>query len=1025
MTVTISEINDWFRGERLAAAHNALFEIVVQGAHADVVASASILLARLKMGAGHVDSAIMQLDTAPAPGREDRARCSALMALGYAFKRCFGLAGSCLREARDAGVEDPFVDLCAAMVSAERGDLLAAAGLFGRALGDHADRRFAFKGLAEVQRAAGDRQGASRTLEGLLEHDGDWAGTHRALAYHAMAAGDFDVAVDRFGKALEAAPGGDYAGLDRFALGRARHAAGRRSEAIASWQGLVSTEAGSAIMARRAISLLEQADEQARRHVLDIAPATPGADVDLPPPLTLYVRLWGRQPVAPAAASASMPPWWVVDDLEAAGFHCILFDGTPHGVGALIEAGIPVLTFEHFPATGLASVAVGRDDALAEVIAMDPATGLLVEIPYEQLSETDARGAPPAIAAVPMGDADAGSRLESSGVHGAEHLEAAARGEKLRDAGHLEEAEEAFRASLEKDPRCETAHAGLIGLLLGRMASDLSSDPPRQAVDAAMDRLRDALPGRAIVHRFEGRIGRVLGQNRKALKSFKRAGTLDPDDIHALCEQASCLAALGTAEEGSALLHQALDIAPSHPRSNLELADHHAGRRDFGAAEHYVRCALDLDPGSAYGHEILAMVHRSRDEHEQALASLETAASLGSDTDWVHLERAANLMSLERWQEARKPLETVVERDGANADARARFVEVLSHLGEGARAVEEATFLLSLDPGLASSQELLGLALETEDKLPEAEQAYARALELSQEHMPARRRLDDLLGRQGRNAERVGLWLVAARRDPADAGIMSGLADALETEDKLPEAEMVRRRASICGGGAALERLEALRAECAQSADPRAVLEDAAREWDEAAALAELGRLLLMTSDPDAPAVWKRVVSLEPADPVAIAMLAHAMRLDDQRRTEMDEPRDPDALAHAAAALEHVLTIEPYWIWVRAERGLVALGMNAPQDAIDVLEPVTEDAPAAWDVRLSAYSRLGMHDLAARAGDRLIETSNPRPADLIRIAREHHGAGNAERASEIAERAAAALPPGPSALRTQAESLIK
>jgi tetratricopeptide (TPR) repeat protein len=626
---------------------------------------------------------------------------------------------------------------------------------------------------------------------------------------------------------------------------------------------------------------------------------------------------------------------------------------------------------------------------------------------------------------VPADDADASSRLASSGVRHAEHLEAAVHGERLRDEGRLEEAESAFRAALEREPRCEAAHAGLIGLLLGRMASDLSSDPPRKQVDAAMDLLLEALPGRALTHRFEGRVSRILGRHRKALKSFRKAGAADPDDIHTLCEQASCLATLGSADEVTALLHQALDIAPAHPRPNLELADHHAGQHDFEAAEHYVRCALDLDPGSAYGHEVLAMVHRSRDEHEQALASLQTAASLGSDTDWVHLERAANLMSLERWNEARKPLEVVVKRDGANADARARYVEVLSRLGEGEKAVEEAGFLLSVDPGQPGSHELHGLALETAGRMPEAEQAYARALELSQEHMPARRRLDDLLGRQERHADRVGLWLVSARRDPADADIMSGLADALEADGKEQEAGMVGRRAAIAGGGPASERLEALRAECAQSADPRAVLEDAAREGDEAVALAELGRLALMTSEPDASAVWKRVVSLEPSDPVAIAMLAHAMRVDDQRRLELDEPREPDALAHAAEALDHVLDMEPYWIWARAERGLVALGMDAPQDAIDVLEPVTEDAPAAWEVRLTAYARLGRHDLAARAGDRLIETSSPRPADLVRIAREHQGAGNTERASEIAERAAEALPPGPSALRSQAESLIK
>jgi tetratricopeptide (TPR) repeat protein len=655
-------------------------------------------------------------------------------------------------------------------------------------------------------------------------------------------------------------------------------------------------------------------------------------------------------------------------------------------------------------------------------VALDPVTGLLAEIPFELLSSAPGRGAPIAIAAVPEEEA---ARLERSGVQASDALAGALRGEALRDAGRLEEAEQAYRDALEADPGCETAHEGLLGILLGRMASDLSTDPPRQAVEEAMEKLSAALPGRAVVHRFEGRVRRLLGQHRKALGRLRKAEAADPEDIHTLCELASCHVTTGAAEEAPALLHRALEIAPAHPRPNLELADHHAGQGDFAAAEHYVRCALDLDPGSAYGHEVLAMVHRSRDEHEQALASLEKAASLGSDTDWVHLERATNLMELERWQEARGSLEIVVERDGTSAEARARYVEVLSRLGEGARAVEEARFLLSVDPGAASSQELLGLALETDGKTSEAEQAYARALELSQEHMPARRRLDALLGRQERHDERVGLWLVAVRRDPADPELMSGLASALEADGKKEEAGLVGRRAAISGGGPALERLEALRAECAQSADPRAVLDAAAREWDEAVVYAELGRLCLMTSEPDAAEVWKRVVEIEPSDPVAVAMLAHALRLEDRRRVEMEEARVPGALGQAAEALDHVLEMEPYWIWARAERGLVALAMNVPQDAIDVLEPVTEDAPAAWEVRLSAYARLGQHDLAARAGDRLIATSSPRPADLVRIAREHAAAGDAERASEVAEMAAAALPPGPSALRTQAESLIR
>lgn len=1017
MTVTISELHEWFRGERLSATHNALFEILVTGAPADVLSSASRLLARLRMGIGQVDAALLQLSTSPAPAREDRAERDALMAVGYAFKRCFDLAGEAMDRARSEAGEDPLVVLCDAMVQSERGALLSAAQLFSTALGDHRDRRFAYKGLSEVLRAAGDGRGASAALEGLLEHDADWAGTHRALGYDAMARGRFEEAARHFSKAIEAAPDGDYVNRDRYALGRALHAAGARDEAIAEWENLASTPGGPAALASHSLARLSATPPGARLHLIDTAPARLERDTALPAALSLYLRLHGRQPgpdplQGGPPAYAPMPLGSVLDLLSASGLKARLFEGTAVRITSILDEGLPVLTFESHAVTGLASVACGHDDALGEIILLDPATGLLHETPLEEFEETVSRPAPPAIAAV-------------DGLDGAAHLVEAARADAHRDAGRTDEGEGTYRSAIRIEPGCEPAHAGLLGLLLGRMASDMTSEAHRSSFEEALGEATSRLPGRAFIHLYEGRYRRLLGQHRKALASFKRAASIDPEDVHTLCDQASALLGTGSAEEGSELLRQALSLAPHHPRPSLELADVHAGLKEFRQADHYVRCALELDPGSAYGHEILAMVRRADGRRADALEELDTAARLGSDTDWFHLERAGNLVDLERWQEALSPLETVIERDDTNGRARSMLVEVLSKLGRGDEAVEAARFLLTIEPGQAGSHELLGLALETAGKTREVEAEYDHALEISPDHMPARARLDGLLALQDRHADRVGLWLVAARRDPAHPEIMSGLAAALEADGKGTEAERVRRRAAIAGGGPALPLIEELRARCSESADPRRVLEDAATCDDRATVLSELGRLLLVAGDPDAPSVWKQVVSLEPADPVAMAMLAHAMRVEDGRRHEMDEPRDPDTLDHAAQVLDHVLEMEPYWIWARTERARLALDMNGPQHALDVLEPVTEDRPELWDLRMTAHSRLGKHDRAAQAGDRLLEMPGTEPADLVRVALEHAAAGNTPRARDLAAQALEALPPGPSALRTRAEALLE
>jgi hypothetical protein len=132
-------------------------------------------------------------------------------------------------------------------------------------------------------------------------------------------------------------------------------------------------------------------------------------------------------------------------------------------------------------------------------------------------------------------------------------------------------------------------------------------------------------------------------------------------------------------------------------------------------------------------------------------------------------------------------------------------------------------------------------------------------------------------------------------------------------------------------------------------------------------------------------------------------------------------------LVDAAQALDHVLELEPHWIWARAERGQLALDMNQPRAALAVLEPVAEDRSAVWEVRMAAHASLGDHERAARAGDRLLESpdASPHPGLRIRVAQEHGRAGHDERARELAGRALESLPPGPSALRRTAESLLE
>ena len=86
MTLTISELREWFRSERFGATYNALYQIMIEGAHSDTLDAATLLLARIRMNTGNVDAAILQLAHASMSSVEDAASRHALMALGVAHR---------------------------------------------------------------------------------------------------------------------------------------------------------------------------------------------------------------------------------------------------------------------------------------------------------------------------------------------------------------------------------------------------------------------------------------------------------------------------------------------------------------------------------------------------------------------------------------------------------------------------------------------------------------------------------------------------------------------------------------------------------------------------------------------------------------------------------------------------------------------------------------------------------------------------------------------------------------------------
>lgn len=1028
--MTISELYDWFRSERFSATHNELYEIMLQGTHADTLNAATLLLARIRMNMGNVDAAVMQLGHASMQSVEDTASRHALMALGYAFKRCFGLAEQSLQEARPAGSAQPFVDLCEAMVRCEQGRLLTAASLFEKCLGDHADRRFAFKGLSEVQRAAGDPSAARKTLDRLLELESQWAGTHRALAYHALATQRFDEAAAHMQEAIQAAPDGDFLLPDTFTLGRCHNLAGRRDEAQAIFEQLISGAPEPPFMVMRAMQKLRGADPADRLHVISRTARVMDEQCQLPPSLDLFVRLLGHRPSPPTQEGPTFGPLVtypgdVLGYLEQEGFQVLIRTAGADLVTALLDRDLPVLLFGDPHLSGQASVVIGHDPSLDEITLVDPLTGLHRQMPVEAL---EGPMSPPMIAAAHDDDPASVEALEGADVQTQPHVALVARADVHRDAGHGPEAETLYRKAIDASSSHIPAHDGLLSILFGVLAQDPTEADPNRSFNEALEQARNTPDAGPVVHKFQGRMRALQGQHKRAVASFRKALSAIPDEIHVICEQATSLLLSGSDQEAAGKLRDALSLAPHHPRPNLDMADFHVSYQDLDAAEHHARCGLDLAPDSAYGHEILARVHRARGELEEALAQIETAARLGSDTDWLHSEKGLVLMDLGRHEEAVDEMEIVLSHDASNTTILETLVQTLAVLERGEEALKRARALETLQPGEAVTHEMLGLALATAGETESAEKAYVEALSREPGRLTCLERLGHLLESSGRGAETIQMWLAAARRDPSHPEVLTRLAEALRTEGQDDAVAAILRRAAMVGGGPAASMLEQLRASYMESEDPVQMLEDASKQAgeDEAVILAELGRMLLLAGDPRASSVYRDVSRLEPSDPTVLAMMAHAMRREVAAMSQEGEQPDPQTLATAAEIMDQALQMEPYWVWGRAERAFIALDMGKPDLALEVLQPVTENMAQVWKARMLASSRLQKHDVAARAADMWLHASGDDlpPESLVMIASAHARAGNEERAVELGERVLEKIPEGPSPLRTQVENIL-
>jgi Flp pilus assembly protein TadD len=312
-------------------------------------------------------------------------------------------------------------------------------------------------------------------------------------------------------------------------------------------------------------------------------------------------------------------------------------------------------------------------------------------------------------------------------------------------AGRLQEAEQAYRDVLSKEPAHPDAlHLlGVVAHQVGR--SDVAEDYIGQAIVKA--------PRRPDFHSNLGLVLTQRGRPAEAEAALTTALRLKPKYPDALNNLGIALAAQGRHDEAVAVYRRALKLQANYPDAcnNLGLAYKALGK--LTEAEARFRAALAFKPDFVEAHGNLGIVLAAQGRTADAEASYRAALRLRPS----HREALNNLgvllSDLGRWAEAESLLREAIRLDPDVPDAYRNLGAVLNHLKRAVEAEPILRLAARLAPDSPEAHFNLGAALHDLRRLGEADSAYRQAILLSPDFADAHNNRAYSLLLAGRYAE--------------------------------------------------------------------------------------------------------------------------------------------------------------------------------------------------------------------------------------------------------------------------------
>ncbi|BAK65861.1 hypothetical protein SLG_11860 [Sphingobium sp. SYK-6] len=220
----------------------------------------------------------------------------------------------------------------------------------------------------------------------------------------------------------------------------------------------------------------------------------------------------------------------------------------------------------------------------------------------------------------------------------------------------------------------------------------------------------------------------------------------------------------GRLADAERLLETAARQAPQDARPHFFLALALRHRGDAAGATRELALALDLDPLFQDAAVELARLLNAGGEPERVIALTGPAAAVARPAEALLVERARAFQALDRPEERLAERERIVALYPARSSAYHNLAAALGDAGHAQRAEAAARQAFALGGKAPETWLVLARALQGQNRLDEAEQAFRRAVALRPSYVEALRDLAQLR------------WMRTGRLDAALAELAPGLA---------------------------------------------------------------------------------------------------------------------------------------------------------------------------------------------------------------------------------------------------------